>query len=134
MAFYPVRKQHASHPETMTSPAAKRHFDDVVPMPDLVWAYEITPSGYTAEVSLPMHDHRTLGLGSGAPVGFDVSVGFANEAGTQPSRARTGPGSKNRSSSTGPARPHCCRLPGARWYSTRRRENKDALNDTPGDR
>ena len=82
MAYYPVRKDYAWHPHTIVSPAAKRHFDDIGPMPGLVWAYHLKPGGYTAEVSLPMHDLRTLGIRTSEPVGFDVSVGLANDAGT----------------------------------------------------
>ena len=82
MAYYPVRKDDAGHPETIVSPAAQRHFDDISPMPGLVWAYQLKPGGYTAEVSVPMHDLRTLGIRTSEPVGFDVSIGFSNETGT----------------------------------------------------
>jgi hypothetical protein len=82
MAFFPVKRHDAHNPQVITSPAAQRHFDDIAAMPGLKWAYQITADGYSAEVCVKMHDYRTLGLSSGEPAGFDVSVGFANDAGT----------------------------------------------------
>ncbi len=80
MAFWPIYKRQPSHPQTISSPAASRHFDNIAPYPGLKWAYRLIPGGYTVEVKVPF---RPLKIYHPAqPVGFDVAVGFANKAGT----------------------------------------------------
>jgi len=102
-AYYPVRKDYAWHPETIVSPAVERHFDDIGPMPGLVWAYQIKPSGYTAEVSLSMHDLRTLGIRTSNPSDLmspSVLLTMRVPFGAPPP---TGPVSRSRWSSPGSA-------------------------------
>ncbi len=80
MAFWPVYNRKPAHPQTITSPAASRHFDNIAPYPGLKWAYRLIPGGYTVEVKVPL---RPLKIYHPAqPIGFDVAVGFANRAGT----------------------------------------------------
>jgi hypothetical protein len=87
MGFYPVRKRFAKNPQTITSPAATRHFDDISPLPGLKWAYQLNDHGYTLEASVPMEPGQTLDLHPAQNIGFDVSIGFANLAGTVRQRA-----------------------------------------------
>jgi len=89
MGYYPVRAKFAQHPETITSPAAHRHFDDISPLPGLKWAWQPNEHGYTVEVSVPMQPGQTLNLSPNrdSQIGFDVSVGFANPEGTTRQRA-----------------------------------------------
>jgi hypothetical protein len=82
MGFYPIRSRFAKNPQTITSPAAQRHFDDIAPLPGLKWACQATGTGYTAEVSVPMQSGQTLNLWPTQNIGFDASVGFANATGT----------------------------------------------------
>jgi hypothetical protein len=89
MGFYPIRKKFAKAPQTITSPAAQRHFDDISPLPGLKWAWKPTAHGYTVEVEVPMEPGQTLNLypSRDSQIGFDASVGFANSAGTVRQRA-----------------------------------------------
>lgn len=80
MAFWPIVHHGATNAQTITSPAASRHFDNIAPYPGLKWAYRLIPGGYTVEVKVPL---RPLKIYHPAqPIGFDVAVGFSNQAGT----------------------------------------------------
>ncbi len=82
-----------TNPQTISSPAAAVHFDQIAPVAGLQVAYKVAPkderSGkirYTIEVAVPL---ASLGLGevAGKTIGFDASVGIANPAGDQRERA-----------------------------------------------
>ena len=97
MGFWPVKKdlkRYATHPtpakknnpQTITSPAQKRDFDDIDPIPGLTFAYQPSPRGYTLEAQVPF---LSIGMNPArqAVVGFDASVGFSDAAGRIRSRA-----------------------------------------------
>lgn len=82
-----------TNPQTISSPAATIHFDQIAPVSGLQVAYKIQPrderSGkitYYVEVAVPF---ASLGLSdvAGKTMGFDVSVGISNPAGDQRERA-----------------------------------------------
>jgi len=80
--------------QTISSPAAKIHFDQISTVPGLRVAYKVNPRkdertgniSYTVEVAVPL---ASLGLKdvAGKTLGFDVSVGTANAAGDTRDRA-----------------------------------------------
>ncbi|MDB5175026.1 MAG: hypothetical protein JWN51_3799 [Phycisphaerales bacterium] len=81
------------NPQTISSPAATVHFDQITPVPGLQAAYKIRPkdqrSGqiqYTVKVIVPL---ANLGLSdvAGKSIGFDASIGIANAEGDQRERA-----------------------------------------------
>jgi len=88
------KKMGATHPQTVTSPAAKIHFDQISTVSGLQVAYKVDPKKdgktgdlrYTVEVAVPL---ASLGLKdvAGKTIGFDVSVGTANAAGDTRERA-----------------------------------------------
>ena len=86
------KKTGGTNPQTITSPAAKVHFDQISTVPGLQAAYKVEPRNgkgdirYTVEVSVPL---ASLGLKdvAGKTIGFDVSVGTANAAGDTRERA-----------------------------------------------
>ncbi|MGB8353319.1 MAG: sugar-binding protein [Chthoniobacteraceae bacterium] len=94
MGFWPVKqefKKYApllklSHPQTIVSPVAQRHFDDVVPVDGLTFAYQITAGGYTLEAKVPF---ASLGINPTKQpiVGFDASVAFSDAGGESRTRA-----------------------------------------------
>jgi len=89
MGFFPIRPKYAKNPQVITSPAAKRKFDDISPLPNLKWAWQANDHGYTVEVSVPLQPAEDLGLYSNrdSQIGFDVSVAFANSTGNLRLRA-----------------------------------------------
>jgi len=89
MGFFPIKSKYAKNPQTITSPAAQRKFDDIAPLPDLKWAWRPTEHGYTVEVAVRMQPAQDLGLfpTRDSQVGFDASVAFANTAGNIRQRA-----------------------------------------------
>jgi hypothetical protein len=82
--FTPKPKQ--LNPQDVVSPAQSRHFDDVSPVSGLKFAYQVTGTGYTLEVSVPC---ASLGMNpSRMPIeGFDASVAFSDAAGQVRQRA-----------------------------------------------
>jgi len=88
------KKTGGTNSRTITSPAAKVHFDQISTVPGLQAAYKVNPKrdektgniSYTVEVSVPL---ASLGLKdvAGKTIGFDVSVGTANAAGDTRERA-----------------------------------------------
>jgi hypothetical protein len=74
------------HPQDIASPAQQRHFDDIAPIPGLVFAYHLTPTGYTLEASVPF---ASLGITPTKQpiVGFDASAAFADPQGRVRDRA-----------------------------------------------
>ena len=97
MGYWPVKKvmsrytQHPApakknNPQVIASPAQKREFDDIDPIPGLTFAYQITPKGYTLEAQVPF---VSLGINPArqSVVGFDASVGFSDPAGRVRTRA-----------------------------------------------
>jgi sugar lactone lactonase YvrE len=90
--FWP-RKSGGANPQTIASPAATVHFDQIQPVPGLKMAYRVEPKRdnaglirYEVEVSLPL-----AGLGlkdpAGKSIGFDASIGVANAVGDRRERA-----------------------------------------------
>jgi hypothetical protein len=94
MGFWPVRKDLRAYapqpkrlnPQEIVSPVQQRHFDDISPVPGLVFAHRATQRGYTLEVSVPL---ASLGISlvKNPVIGFDASVAFADPAGQVRSRA-----------------------------------------------
>lgn len=88
------KKAGGTNAQTIASPAAKVHFDQISPVPGLQVAYKVDPKqdertgniSYTVEVAVPL---ASIGLTevAGKSVGFDVSVGTANAAGDTRERA-----------------------------------------------
>ena len=87
------KKPGGSNPQTISSPAATVHFDQIGPVPGLQVAYKVRPKDertgniqYTVEVAVPL---ASLGLHdvAGKTIGFDASVGIANPGGAQRDRA-----------------------------------------------
>jgi len=79
--------------QTIASPAAKIHFDQIAPVAGLQAAYKLIKDnktgdtrGYTVEIAVPL---ASLGLTdvAGKTIGFDASVGIPNVAGDQRERA-----------------------------------------------
>ena len=79
--------------QTIASPAAKIHFDQIRPVPGLQVAYKVNKDSktgnsreYIVEVAVPL---ASLGLSNvaGKTIGFDASVGLANPEGNQRERA-----------------------------------------------
>jgi len=79
--------------QTIASPAAKIHFDQIIPVPGLQVAYKATKDiktgcfhEYVVEIAVPL---PSLGLSNvaGKTIGFDASVGLANPEGNQRDRA-----------------------------------------------
>jgi len=91
--FWQKRKG-GTNAQTIASPAAKIHFDQISTVPGLRVAYKVNPRkdektgdiSYTVEVAVPL---LSLGLKdvAGKTLGFDVSVGTANAAGDTRERA-----------------------------------------------
>jgi hypothetical protein len=82
-----------TNPQTISSPAATIHFDQITTVPGLQVAYKVTKDErtgrvreYTVEVAVPL---ASLGLSkvAGKTIGFDASVGIANPTGDQRERA-----------------------------------------------
>jgi hypothetical protein len=97
MGFWPVKKEadryrggqkepKPNKPQIISSPARARTFDDIDAVPGLVFAYQVTPKGYTLEVSVPF---SSLGFSpNNTPtIGFDASVGFSDPTGQMRTRA-----------------------------------------------
>ena len=87
------KKTGGANPRTITSPAASVSFDDIGEVPGLQVAFKLGEkdaktglTSYTVKVSVPL---ASLGLGdpAGKTVGFDASVGVANDAGDRRERA-----------------------------------------------
>ncbi len=87
------KKAGGENPRTISSPAAKVHFDQIKELPGLQMAYKMGDkdaktgiASYTVEVAVPL---ASLGLSNpaGKTVGFDASVGIANAAGDRRERA-----------------------------------------------
>jgi len=90
--FWPIRHGGAN-PQTINSPAATTHFDQVTAVPGLKVAYKDLGTDaktgfihYSVTIAVPL---ASLGLTSpaGKTVGFDVSIGVANTAGNGRDRA-----------------------------------------------
>jgi hypothetical protein len=94
MGFWPVRKDLRRYtpkparmnPQDIVSPVQQRHFDDIAPVPGLVFAHHITERGYTLEASVPL---ASLGINlvKTPVVGFDASVAFTDASGQVRARA-----------------------------------------------
>jgi len=93
MGFWPIKKEtrrydsaKKANPQAITSPAQKRDFDDINPIPGLTFTYQITPTGYTLEAQVPF---ASIGINPArqSVVGFDASVGFSDPAGRVRTRA-----------------------------------------------
>ena len=94
MAFWPEKKDlrvfkpkpGKLNPADIVSPVQQRHFDDISPVPGLVFAYQTGKQGYTLEVSAPF---AALGINPVAQpvIGFDASVGISDAAGQVRERA-----------------------------------------------
>ena len=87
------KKAGSSNPQTISSPAATVHFDQIGTVPGLQAAWKVQPKDertgniqYTVEVAIPL---ASLGLHdvAGKTIGFDASVGVANPSGDQRDRA-----------------------------------------------
>ena len=87
------KKVGGSNPQTISSPAATVHFDQITTVPGLQIGYKVNPkdqrSGsiqYTVKIVVPL---ASLGLSdvAGKTIGFDASIGVANTAGDQRERA-----------------------------------------------
>jgi len=87
------RKTGGTNPQTISSPAASVHFDQIIPIAGLQAAYKVGAKDgrtgkipYTVEIAVPL---ASLGLQdvAGKTIGFDASVGIANPAGDQRERA-----------------------------------------------
>ena len=87
------KKAGGTNPQTISSPAASVHFDQIAPVPGLQVGYRVNPkdqrSGniqYTVKIVVPL---ASLGLSdvAGKTIGFDTSIGIANAAGDQRERA-----------------------------------------------
>jgi hypothetical protein len=87
------KKPGGAHPQTITSPAAQVHFDDISEVPGLQVAWKTGSKdektgrvSYTVELVAPL-DSLGLSNPTGKRVGFDLSVAVANEAGDRRERA-----------------------------------------------
>jgi len=88
------KKTGGTNSQTITSPAAKVHFDQISTVPGLQAAYKVNPKkdektgniSYTVEVSVPLASLSLKDV-AGKTIGFDVSVGTANTAGDTRERA-----------------------------------------------
>ena len=87
------KKSGGANPQTITSPAASVHFDQIAPVPGLQMAYRVggkdTRTGltqYNVELAVPL-DSLGLTKPAGKTIGFDLSVGIANEVGNRRERA-----------------------------------------------
>jgi hypothetical protein len=87
------RKSGGDNPQTIASPAASVHFDQIRPVPGLKMAYHVGRKdertgllSYEVQVAVPL---ASLGLmePSGWRVGFDASIAVANAAGDRRERA-----------------------------------------------
>lgn len=87
------KKADGAKPQTVTSPAASVHFDQIMTVPGLQMAYKVDEKDartglihYSVEVAVPL---TSLGLGNvtGKSIGFDASVGVANTEGNRRERA-----------------------------------------------
>ncbi|MDB6174550.1 MAG: hypothetical protein JWL59_3861 [Chthoniobacteraceae bacterium] len=87
------KKAGGANPQTITSPAAQIRFDEVGQVPGLKMACKVGDKNaktgktrYTVELLVPL---ASLGLNNpvGKTIGFDLSVGVANEAGDRRERA-----------------------------------------------
>jgi len=90
--FWQICEQ-GEHPWEITSPAATVHFDNITEVPGLEAAYKAENADpttgrvpYTVEVAVPL---ESLGLDdpAGRSIGFDVSVGVADDSGAERTRA-----------------------------------------------
>jgi len=90
---YWQKKADGTNPFTITSPAASVSFAQIMPVAGLTVAYSVKPKNaksgsieYTVEVAVPL---KSVGLDNvrGKTIGFDASVGIANDAGDQRDRA-----------------------------------------------
>ncbi len=90
------KKAGGTNPQTISSPAAAIHFDQITAVPGLQVAYKVTKDErtlsvrqYTVEVAVPL---ASLGLSdvAGKAIGFDASVGIANPSGDQRQRRPLG--------------------------------------------
>lgn len=93
MGFWPVKKElkrydgaKTTNPQTISSPAQKREFDDINAIPGLTFAYQVTPKGYTLEARIPLAS-LAINPARQPVVGFDASVGFSDPAGRVRTRA-----------------------------------------------
>jgi hypothetical protein len=86
-------KPNGVNPQTITSPAATVHFDQIAEVPGLHLAYKIGNTdgktgltSYSVEVAVPL---ASLGLQNpaGKSIGFDASIGVANAEGNRRERA-----------------------------------------------
>lgn len=87
------QKPNGANPRTITSPAASVKFDHIGEVQGLEMAYKIDDKDvktglthYSVEIAIPL---ASLGLSdpAGKTIGFDASVGVANEAGDRRERA-----------------------------------------------
>ncbi len=87
------KKAGGANSRTISSPAASVSFDDIGEVPGLQMAYKLGEkdpktglTSYTVEASIPL---ASLGLRdlAGKTIGFDASVGVANDAGDRRERA-----------------------------------------------
>ena len=90
---YWQKKSNGTNPQTISSPAATVHFDQIMPVLGLQIGYKINPKDqrtgniqYTVKIIVPL---ASLGLTdvAGKTIGFDASIGIANTAGDQRERA-----------------------------------------------
>ena len=90
---YWQKKTGGENGQTITSPAASVHMDQIKEVPGLRMAWRPTGKdarsnrvSYDVEVAIPL---ESIGLHDpgGKPIGFDCSVGIANEAGDRRERA-----------------------------------------------
>ena len=84
-AYWPL-KPGAQNPQTISSPAASRRFDEIAPLPGVTFAYAIAAERYTVEAQVPL---KALGIepGRNVAVGFDTAIAVSNEAGRQRERS-----------------------------------------------
>jgi hypothetical protein len=90
---YWQKKKGGVNPQTISSPAASVHFDQIQEIPGLQMAFKLHDKErdtdrirYDVEVAIPL---AALGLSNpgGKKIGFDVSIGVANAAGDRRERA-----------------------------------------------
>lgn len=80
-AYWPL-KPGARSPQTISSPAASRRFDEIAPLPGLEFAYQVEAERCTVEARVPL---AALGLNPerNGTAGFDAALGLADAAGRQ---------------------------------------------------
>ena len=90
---YWQKKKGGQNPQTISSPAASVHFDQIQEIPGLQMAFKLHDKErdtdrirYDVEVAIPL---TAIGLSNpaGKKIGFDLSIGVANAAGDRRERA-----------------------------------------------